>query len=438
MFHKKTKKNINIGVIGLGNIGSYFCNEILKKKRDIFIKTGKKVNLLYVSAKNKNKKRLFKITKSNWVKNPIHIAESSKIDIVVELIGGSDGLSKKIALTTLKNKKHLITANKSLIAKHGNLLSILAEKNKVNLEYEASVAAGIPIIRNIKEGLISNRISKIVGILNGTSNYILSRMEKKNRNFNEILKEAKKFGYAETNPKSDLNGDDVKSKIKILSSLCFKTLISEKDILVDGINKIEIQDINNAKKLGYRIKLLGITEIKGKKIFERVHPSLVNVDSYIGNINGVFNALIINGLPVGQSVMQGEGAGPGPTSSALMSDLYSILRGGTKYPFIKPYKLRKKISQFDYLNYAYSCYLRFEVKDKPGVLSSITKILAENNISIERLLQIPNKKNNTASIVIITHKTIEKKMIKCLKKLRSNNNLIKSPTFIRVGDNNDN
>ena len=438
MFHKKTKKNINIGVIGLGNIGSYFCNEILKKKRDIFIKTGKKVNLLYVSAKNKNKKRLFKITKSNWVKNPIHIAESSKIDIVVELIGGSDGLSKKIALTTLKNKKHLITANKSLIAKHGNLLSILAEKNKVNLEYEASVAAGIPIIRNIKEGLISNRISKIVGILNGTSNYILSRMEKKNRNFNEILKEAKKFGYAETNPISDLNGDDVKSKIKILSSLCFKTLISEKDILVDGINKIEIQDINNAKKLGYRIKLLGITEIIGKKIFERVHPSLVNVDSYIGNINGVFNALIINGLPVGQSVMQGEGAGPGPTSSALMSDLYSILRGGTKYPFIKPYKLRKKINQFNYLNYTYSSYLRFEAKDKPGVLSSITKILAENNISIERLLQIPNKKNNTASIVIITHKTIEKKMIKCLKKLRSNNNLIKSPTFIRVGDNNDN
>ena len=206
------------------------------------------------------------------------------------------------------------------------------------MEYEASVAAGIPIIRNIKEGLISNRISKIVGILNGTSNYILSRMEKKNRNFNEILKEAKKFGYAETNPKSDLNGDDVKSKIKILSSLCFKTLISEKDILVDGINKIEIQDINNAKKLGYRIKLLGITEIKGKKIFERVHPSLVNVDSYIGNINGVFNALIINGLPVGQSVMQGEGAGPGPTSSALMSDLYSILRGNIKYPFIKAYK----------------------------------------------------------------------------------------------------
>ena len=210
------KKKINIAVVGLGNIGSFFCNEIVKKKNDILLKTGKNLNLLYVSAKSKNKKRSFKFKKKQWINKPINITNNAQVDIVVELVGGSGGLAKKVVISALKNRKHVITANKALIAKHGNYLSYLAEKNKVNFEYEASVAAGIPIIRCIKEGLISNKISKLVGILNGTSNYILSRMERTGKNFNEILKEAKKFGYAEINPKSDLNGDDVSSKIKIL------------------------------------------------------------------------------------------------------------------------------------------------------------------------------------------------------------------------------
>jgi len=432
-------KNINIAVIGLGNIGSFFCNEFKKKRGDIFLKTGKKLNLLYVSARHKNKKRLFKFKNNQWIKNPLIITKNPSIHIVVELIGGSDGMAKKIAISSLKNKKHFITANKSLIAKHGNYLSFLAEKNNVNLEFEASVAGGVPIIRGIKEGLISNKISKLVGILNGTSNYILSRMEKTGKNFKEVLKEAQKSGYAETNPKSDLNGDDVASKIKILSALCFKSILTQNKILINGIENIETKDINLAKKLGYRIKLLGITEIKKSKIFERIHPALVNVNSYIGNIHGVFNAIIISGTTEGKPVvMQGEGAGPGPTTSSLMSDLYSILRENVKYPFIIPSKLRKKIKPFNYTNYAYSCYFRFEVKDRPGVLSSITKLLAKNNISIESLIQNPNRKNKTASIVIISHKTAEKNVIKCLNSIKKNKNLIKSPTFIRVGDINDN
>ncbi len=432
------KKKINIAVIGLGNVGSYFCNEIVKKRSDILLKTGKSLNLLYVSAKNKNKKRPFKFKNKQWILHPLNITKDPKVDIVVELIGESNGLAKKIVVSALKNKKHVITANKVLIAKHGNYLSYLAEKNKVNFEYEASVASGIPIIRSIKEGLISNKIFKLIGILNGTSNYILSRMEQTGKEFSEILNEAKQYGYAETNPKSDLNGVDVASKIKILSSLCFHTLISKNNILIDGIYNIENKDIINVKKLGYRIKLLGITEMINKVIFERVHPCLVDINSYIGNINGVFNASIINSFPAGLTIMQGEGAGPGPTSSALMSDLYSILRGNIKYPFIVPYKLRKKIKQFNYSNYSYSCYLRFEVKDKPGVLSSITKNLGENKISIEKLMQIPDKKKQTASINIITHKTIEKRIINCLRKLKKNKHIIKSPTFIRVGDFNGN
>jgi len=432
-------KKINIGVIGLGNIGSYFCKKILKQRKDILLKTGKDLNLLYVSAKRKNKVRSFNYKKNQWVSNPFKITRSPNIDVVIELVGGSGGIAKKIVVSAIKNKKHVITANKALIAKHGNHLSHLAEKNRVNLEYEASVAGGIPIVRGIKEGLTSNKIFKLVGILNGTSNYILTAMEKSGKSFKEILNEAKKSGYAEANPKEDLNGNDVASKIKILSALCFRSLISEKKILINGIENIELKDIKMTKKLGFRIKLLGLTEIKNGKIFERVHPSLVPLNSYIGNINGVFNAIVINGMPLGEPIiMQGEGAGSAPTVSSLMSDLYSILRGNVKYPFVIPFKSRKKIRLFNYLNYQYSCYFRFEVKDKPGVLSSITKLLAKNNISIESLIQKPDKKNLTASIVIISHKTLEKNIIKFIDKIKKNNYLEKQPTFIRVGDINDN
>ena len=410
------KKLINIGVIGLGNIGSYFCNEIVKKKKEIYNKVGKNINLLYVSAKNKNKKRKYKFKKNQWINKPINITKNSSIDVVVELVGGSDGLAKKIVISALYNKKHVITANKALIAKHGNYLSLLAEKNKVNLEFEASVAGGIPIIRGIKEGLVSNKISKLIGILNGTSNYILTEMEHSGKKFSDVLKEAQNSGFAEKNPKNDLNGNDVSSKIKILSSLCFKSLISNSKILTNGIENIEVKDINIVKKLGYRIKLLGITEI-------------IN--------NDIFDATIISGKPVGQSIMQGEGAGPGPTTSSLISDLYSIIRGNIKNPFIVPHSKKKKIKIYNYNNYIYACYFRFEVKDKSGVLASITNILAKNKISIETLIQDPNKKNKTASIVIITHKTTEKRVINCIASINKNKNIIKKPTFIRVGNFND-
>ena len=431
-------QNLNIVIAGLGTVGSSTIKLIEKNTKIFSYKLGLKINIVGIFAKNKFKKRNFEKKKYKWFDDSIKMLKQKKVDVVLELIGGNKGVAKKICYKALKNKKNLITANKALIADEGYKLAKIAEENKVKIGFEASVAGGIPIVSTLKKSFNGIKINKITGILNGTSNYILSRMERTGKNFNEILKEAIKFGYAESNPKSDLNGDDVASKIRILSSLCFHTQISGNNILIDGIYNIENKDIINAKKLGYRIKLLGITEMINKNIFERVHPCLVDVNSYIGNINGVFNASIINSSPVGQTIMQGEGAGPGPTSSALMSDLYSILRGNIKYPFITPYKLRKKIKQFNYSNYSYSCYLRFEVKDKPGVLSSITKNLSENKISIEKLMQIPDKKKRTASINIITHKTVEKRIIKCLYKLKKNKHIIKSPTFIRVVDINGN
>ena len=251
--------------------------------------------------------------------------------------------------------------------------------------------------------------------------------------FSKVLKKAQSLGYAEPgNPKLDLNGHDAFAKIRILSSLCFNTLISKNNILIDGIYNIENKDIINAKKLGYRIKLLGITEIINKNIFERVHPCLVDINSYIGNINGVFNASIINSYPVGQTIMQGKGAGPGPTSSALISDLCYILKGEINYPFGISTKARKKISKFNILNHICSSYLRIEVKDKPGVLSKITKIFAKNNISIKNLIQKPNKKNKKATIIIITHENFEKNFHNLILNLSKNKFVLRKPTLIRI------
>ena len=426
------KKNINIAIIGLGNIGSRLYKEIISKKKDIGIKTNTNINIVAISAKNINKKRTFIVRKNIFFKNPLDITKNSKVDIVIELIGSSDGISKKVVERALKNKKHVITANKALISKHGDYLASIAERNKVNLEFEAAVGGGIPVLRTIKDGLATNKINKVVGILNGTSNYILSQMQKTKKSFKNVLKEAQKLGFAEANPKFDLDGSDVLAKIRILSSLSFNKKISKNICLSNGIENIELKDIDMAEKLDLRVKLLGITEIINNKLFERVHPCLIKKDNYIANIDGVMNAVILEGNPVGKSVLQGEGAGPGPTSSALMSDLLSILRGNIKFPFGIPSNKRKKIIRYDQNQYSNSLYLRFEVKDKPGVLSQITKQLANYKISIDRLIQIPDHKRKRASIVIITHKAKELNSSKCLKLFKSNKNVLKTPILIRL------
>ena len=427
------KKNFNIAVIGLGQIGSYLLNELNIKKKDIYKKTGKKINVIAISAKNKNKKRKFKINKSIFYKDPIDLINKKKIDILFEAIGLSDGISKKVVENALKNKIHVITPNKALISKHGDYLSKIAENKKVNLEFEASVGGGIPILRTLKEGLSTNVITKVYGILNGTCNYILSEMDKTNDNFKNVLKKAQKLGYAEPgDPKLDINGYDTLAKVRILSSLAFKKKISKNNLLMEGIENIEPKDFKIANQLNLKIKLLGITEIINNSLFERVHPCLVQKDTYIGNVNGVMNAVIVNGKPVGESVLQGEGAGPGATSSALMSDLLSILRGNIKYSFGIPDSKRKKVVPYNGKNSSNSLYFRFEVKDKPGVLSEITKLLANNKISIERVIQIPNHKLKSASIIIITHKAIENRSQNLINSLKRNNNIIKKPVQIRL------
>ena len=427
------ENSIKIAIIGLGQVGNYLYNELKLKKKNIEIKTGKKIKIVGISSIIKNKKRKFKIDKKIFFSNPIKLIKKTRPNVLFEVIGQSDGISKRVVEIALKNKINVITPNKALIAKHGVYLSKLAELNKVNLEFEASVAGGIPILRTIKEGLATNKISKVYGILNGTTNYILSEMENSNQSFLDVLKKAQKLGYAEpVNPKLDLNGFDAFAKVRILSALAFSNKISNHKCLMEGIEKIELKDIKIANQLDLRIKLLGISELKNNQLFETVHPCLVSKKSYIGNVNGVMNAVIIEGKPIGESILQGEGAGAGPTSSALLSDLLSILRGNIKNPLGISVSKLNTLKHYNVNNYVNSLYIRFEVKDKPGVLSQITNRLAKFNISVKRIIQTPEKKNNKATIVIITHKTSELNCNNCLSIFKSSKNILKKPTIIRL------
>ena len=427
-------RKLNIAIIGLGNIGSYLYKYLNENKKILTEKNNCIPIIRYVSAKNKKRKRNIKIKKNQWLKNYIDATKIKEIDLIIELIGGAEGPAKKLVFTALKNKKHVVTANKALIAKYGDQLSKIAEKNKVNLEFEASVCGGVPIIRSLKEGLIANKIFRIYGIFNGTSNYILSSMDKQKKNFEDVLVDAKKLGYAESNPSADLNGDDVSSKLKILSSLCFNSFLNN-NIYVEGIKEIEKTDIDNANKLGYKIKLLGFAEQINNIIYQRVHPTLIKKNSYVASIDGVLNAVIIDGKPVGQTTIQGEGAGPAATTSALVSDISSILRGNIKFPFSLSSKERKKL-KFENINERFfSAYLRFEVIDKPGILSNITNIFSKNKVSIKRLVQTPDKSKKSSSIVIITHNCRNKFLKKTLKEIAKKNYIKNNPKFIRIDDN---
>jgi homoserine dehydrogenase len=427
-------KKLNIAIIGLGNIGSYLFKFLNENKKILTEKNNCTPVITYVCAKNRKKNRKIKIKKNQWLSNYLDATKLKDVDLVVELIGGSEGPAKKLVFNALKNKKHVVTANKALIAKYGDQLAKIAEKNKVNLEFEAAVCGGVPIIRSLKEGLIANKILKIYGILNGTSNYILSSMSKKNKNFNEVLSDAKKLGYAESNPSADLNGDDVSSKLKILSSLCFNSFINH-NIYVEGIKDIDKNDIVNANKLGYKIKLLGYAELLNNKINQRVHPTLIKKSSHIGDIDGVLNAVIVSGNPVGQSAIQGEGAGPSATTSALVSDISSILRGNIKFPFSLSEKERKKLKSSNIADLSFSAYLKFDVLDKPGVLSNITNIFSKNKVSIKRLVQDPNKGKKLSSIIIITHSSKDRYLNKIVKQICKKTYIKKKPKLIRIDDN---
>jgi len=426
-------KNFNIGIIGLGNIGLEVYKNIKKNATDIRKKTGFKLNIYKVSAKNTKKKRGIKFPIKMMEKKISNIINDPKIDIIVELIGGADGIAKKVVFDSLKKRKHVVTANKALIAKHGDTLSVLAEKYNVNLLFEAAVGGGIPIIRSMKQGLIANKLSHIYGILNGTTNFILTEMEKRNEGFAKILKDAQKLGYAEKNPSSDVDGYDAADKISILSSIGFGTKIINKGFIIEGIRNIDLEDIKFAKSLNYKIKLLAIAERRGSKVKQRVHPCLIPHNLDVANIDDVINAIVIDGYPIGRTIYEGPGAGKGPTASAVISDITSIMLGNDEFSFGLAPSAKKKLSLFNFDNHVSKYYIRFLTKDITGVLSKITSALAKYKISVANLYQEPSKLGS-ANIMLITHETKELNIQKVINKLSIQKKLFKKIVMIRVRD----
>ena len=414
----------NIGIAGLGTVGQSFFEQINKHNKEF--------NITQIAVKNLRKKRKIKLSKINLTSNVQDLAVNPKVDVVIECIGGSSGSAYKLVKTALINKKHIITANKALLAIHGNELVKLAEKNNISINYEAAIAGSIPVVKTVRENLKNNNIFKIYGILNGTCNYILTRMEKEGRDFSSVLKDAQKLGFAELDPTFDIKGIDAAHKITLLSSLAFDVPIEFNLTHVEGIDKVELDDFKFAEEFGYKIKLLGIAERKKDTYEQRVHPCLVKEDSEIAKVNNELNAVVIKDKIVGKTILIGPGAGGKPTGAAMVADLIDLNRGNFNLPLGNSILNARKIKNINILDSTFAYYLKLIVKDEVGVMRRISDILARNKISIDQQKQEHSKKRGYATIVIITHTIEEKIVLKAIKEINNMKRINNKLKFIRI------
>lgn len=412
-------KKVNIGIIGCGTVGSGVIEMLHKRQRLIGQRAGLDIVIKRICDKNPVALKKVKIGKSLVTKRPDDVLGDKDIDIIIELIGGIKG-AKDIIVKAIKAKKHVVTANKALLAIHGQEIFKLAEKKGVLIRFGASVGGGIPIIRALREGFISNRIDTIYGIINGTSNFILTKMSEEKYNFDKALDEAQQKGFAEKNPALDINGVDSAHKLAILTLLGFKFPVDFEDIYVEGIENIESSDIEYAKELDYTVKLLAITKRVGCELEVRVHPTLLPNEHVLSNIEGVYNAIHIKGDLVGESLFYGQGAGKYPTSSAVISDIVDIgtrLKKEAKDYILVPDSENKITSVKKFGEVKTRHYIRFSAIDRPGVLAQISGILARNNISIASVTQKEHKKAHVVPIVMMTHEAVEADMQKAIKEI---------------------
>ncbi len=422
-------QNLNIVIAGLGTVGTSTIR-LIEKNKDIFLKkSGLNINILGVFAKNKFKTRNFTKNKYKWFNNPLKMIKQDNVDTVLELIGGEKGIAKKICYQAIKNKKNLITANKSLIAHEGYKLAELAEKNKVKIGFEASVAGGIPIISTLKKSFNGIKINKITGILNGTSNYILTNMFDENNEFNKSLKKAQNLGYAEQKSDNDLNGLDTLHKIIILTSIAFNKQIDLKRAIHSGIENLEKADIFFADRLGFKIKLLGIGYLDKNRIKLIVSPFLISKKKELSNVNNNLNAIIIDANNNNKTILIGEGAGGDPTSISVISDLINLsIKNEYEFMYGIPHKGLKKINILnDGLNNNLY-FIRVKVYDKPGAIAAITTILKNYKISMKSLFQEQLNKN-LFNVIILTHNCKKSSVDKVSNKL-NNCNFVKEKAII--------
>ena len=425
-------KPIKIGIAGLGNVGEEVAYQLIKGFRvqeKLF-----QIELVAVSARSKNKKRKVDINNLKFFDNPTDMVSDNNIDVIVELIGGDEGVAKDLCFSALKNNKAVITANKALIVKYGKELAEIAEEKNLFFSFEASVAGGIPILKLIREGLIVNDITKLTGILNGTTNYILSEMEKEQKSFDIVLKEAQIKGFAEADPYDDISGTDAAYKLIILSNLSFGINTNIKDVHLEGIDQIEEIDIRMARKLNYEIILLGIASFKNKRILQRVHPCLLSKESIITKVKNELNTLVIEDNHAGKIMLVGKGAGSMPTSSAVVSDILNY-KDPKKRVF--DFEIRddnKKFCNIDLGLRKGNFYIRLMVEDKPGVLADITAFFKSEKVSIKSMFQLPEKTKKIVPLILITHKITEKQISFVVKKMNKMSRIRSRVKLIRIED----
>lgn len=428
-------KPIRIGVAGLGTVGVGVV-KILAERRDFLAAaSGRALQLVAASARDKAKDRGIDLTGVRWEDDARALSSADDIDVVVELIGGSEGIARELVEMALANGKHVITANKALIARHGVALARVAEKHGVALNYEAAVAGGIPIVKALREGLTANEITSVSGILNGTCNYILTEMEATGRSFEDVLADAQALGYAEADPTFDVGGIDAAHKLAILASLAFGREVSFDNVDVEGIERITSADIKFAEEFGYKIKLLGVATKGEGGISQRVHPTLVPVGSPLAAVSGVFNAVAIEGDRVGLLVLEGRGAGEGPTASAVMSDIVDVARGLVMPPFIVPTSHLQAPAKANTETRKSPYYIRFNAADRAGSMAEITRALAEANVSIERIVQRGEDReagSDRMPVVFLTHDTEEGSMRDALIHLSKHEDVAGTPLVIRI------
>lgn len=423
---------LRIGIAGLGTVGGGTL-KILQSQADLLTaRTGMQLIVTAISAKNKNKHNASITGTVRWFDNPVAMATDPDIDVVVELIGGSEGVAKDLVEKSLLSGKSVVTANKALIAHHGIGLAKLAETNNAVLAFEAAVAGGIPIIKALRDGLAANKFSRVIGILNGTCNYILTSMWETKRSFDEVLKEAQAKGYAEAEPSFDVDGIDTAHKLAILTGLAYGSAPAINNVFVEGIRRVSFRDMEFASELGYTIKLLGIASQTDQGILQRVHPCMVPHDSALGTVPGVYNAVMTQGEPVGTMFFEGRGAGEGPTASSVVADIIDIARGVKYKPFTLPVSSLGNPKFSDMAALTCSYYLRLAVTDKPGVLAEVTGIFKNEKISLRSFLQHSHQPGETVQLVLTTHDTQESSMLKAVEAIAKLESVKEKPYMIRI------
>jgi homoserine dehydrogenase len=431
-------KPIKVGLLGIGTVGAGTFNVLKRNQEEIARRAGRAIEITMVADLNTARAAELTGGTCEVVSDANLVVAHPDIDIVIELIGGY-GIARDLVLKAIANGKHVVTANKALIAMHGNEIFKAAQEKGVIVAFEAAVAGGIPIIKSLREGLTANRIQWIAGIINGTTNFILSEMRDKGLNFADVLKEAQRLGYAEADPTFDIEGIDAAHKLTIMASIAFGIPVQFDKAYVEGIAKLEATDIRYAEQLGYRIKLLGITKKTPTGIELRVHPTLIPSSRLIANVEGAMNAVMVDGDAVGQTLYYGKGAGAEPTASAVIADLVDITRLATADPehrvphlaFQPDAMAATPILPMSEITTSY--YLRMHVADQPGVLADLTRILADSSISIDAMLQKePGEGETQTDIIMLTHQTQEKNIEAALRKIEALPSVMGSVTKIRL------